>query len=83
MDAPSGTEPTAASTEFDYVTEDAIKHGAAIPPSHLPQDQRRAYLGGWFTAERGGLPNTPYTDPGCVDAWHAGFKRAKRESSRA
>jgi hypothetical protein len=44
----------------------------------LPQDQRRAFLGGVY-GFRSGTTATPYSDPGCADAWRQGFERARRE----
>jgi len=73
-----------AAPEFDSVTEDAITHGVPIPPAGLPMDQRRAYLGGEFTAQHGDGPHppNPYRDPGCAEAWVAGFQRMRKELSR-
>ncbi len=45
----TGMRPTPH--DLDSVTEDAITHGAPIPPMDLPQDQRRAFLGGVFSSQ--------------------------------
>ncbi len=61
----------------DAVTEDAIREGVSIPPMEWPQDQRRAYLGGQFSQQRGlTLKANPYIDPGCAEAWRRGFIEA-------
>jgi len=73
--------PRATPDDLDDVTQDAIKNKAPIPPMDLPQDQRRAFLGGVFSF-RGGTTETPYTDPGCADAWRQGWEREKREAIR-
>jgi hypothetical protein len=73
-----------AAIPLDSVTEDAITHGVPIPPAELPLDQRRAYLGGEFTAQRGDThPENPYRDPGCAEAWLAGLQRMRKERGRA
>lgn len=64
----------------DEVTDDAIRHKAPIPPMDLPQDQRRAFLGGVFSS-RNGTTKCPYRDPGCAAAWHKGYD-AERPASR-
>lgn len=70
---------SSAATEFDQVTEDALKAKAPIPPMDLAQDQRRAFLGGVF-GYRNGTTISPYADPGCHRAWHAGRERERKES---
>lgn len=65
--------------DLDSVTEDAIREHATIPPTNLPQDQRRAHLGGQFSRQRGvDVRANPYTDPGCAEAWRRGYYADER-----
>lgn len=71
-----------AAPEFDSVTEDAINSRAPIPPMELPQDQRRAFLGGVYSYRKRHTI-CPYTNEGCRKAWQAGYERARKERNNA
>lgn len=74
------TDPATA-PEFDDVTQDAINANAPIPPRELPQDQRRAFLGGVFGFRAGAYAHqSPYIDLDCRNAWNAGWDREERDT---
>lgn len=69
--------------EASAVTADAIRTGAPVPPRGRAEDQRRAWLGGWYSAQRPTPTENPYSDFGCREAWQEGYIEGQPASTPA